>query len=399
MFSSSPSAHNDSGLLGYNGSNHSDLGGAALFAVEQNVTGMESEVQVAAILQDPVIAGIKYYLSSVVSPILCAIGLTGNVLNILVLTRRRIQSAIDCSMERAAYMGLIALAVSDFLYCLCTLPDAFLSRQHVMFTARDFWLYYTVGGKYLQNVFSHISTWLTVIMAGGRYAAICHPLHARLFVHAKGTRVAIALVFVIWSCLGLPILWTYAIYDIQCKDGSAVYILDHGSFALNRALKTAFMYVWTVFGYVVPVCVLAFCNAHLIKALRESYKMRQEYRVHGRTPQHNTRITPTLVAIVIMFLVLVSPSEIIQFIFYAIEGTSVESLNLAIVVTNILHTMNFAVNFVLYCCVNSHFRDTLRDIMCVGKARRRLNRNCTYTATYSNVTSRTYAAPSTETIL
>ena len=362
--------------------------------------GMSTNMSMT-VREDPVLEGIKQYLASVVSPCLCVIGLTGNILNILVLTRRRMQSAIDCSMERAAYMGLIALAVSDMLYCLCTFPDAFMGRQQVVFTSRNFWLYYMICGKYLQNLFSHISTWLTLIMAGGRYAAICHPLHARQFVHVKGTRIAMVLVFLIWTSLGLPILWTYAVHELPCSNGSVIYILDQGSFARNKAWKLTFSYIWSVFGYLVPVCVLAFCNTHLIRALRESYRMRQEYRVHGRTQQPGSRITPTLIAIVVMFLVLVSPSEVIQFIFYTIEGSSVEHLNVAIHVTNILHTLNFAINFVLYCCVNSHFRDTLKDICCcVGRSKGRLNRNVTYTATYSNVTTKTYAAPSaSETVL
>ena len=34
----------------------------------------------------------KYYLSGIINPILCAFGLLGNILNIIVLTRRRMQT-------------------------------------------------------------------------------------------------------------------------------------------------------------------------------------------------------------------------------------------------------------------------------------------------------------------
>lgn len=45
---------------------------------------------------------IKYYLYGYVTPIICGFGLLGNLLNIIVLTRRRMQAAMDSSMERTA---------------------------------------------------------------------------------------------------------------------------------------------------------------------------------------------------------------------------------------------------------------------------------------------------------
>jgi hypothetical protein len=45
---------------------------------------------------------LKYYLYGYVNPLLCGFGLLGNLLNIIVLTRRRMQAAMDSSMERTA---------------------------------------------------------------------------------------------------------------------------------------------------------------------------------------------------------------------------------------------------------------------------------------------------------
>ena len=296
-------------------------------------------------------------------------------------------------------MGLIALAVSDLLYCLFALPDAFLRKeQTTIFYHKYFLVYVQLYGKCFQNLFSHTSTWLTVIIAVGRYAAICHPLHARQFVHAKGMRAAIVMTFLLWTGLVLPCFWSYKIESITCPNDNGnfnIHILDNGVFIKNKTLKTTFSYVWTIIGYFIPVCVLAFCNAYLIRALRESYRMRQEYRVHGQSQQPGSHITPTLVAIVIMFIVFVSPSEIIQFVFYTVKGSQAEGLILAITVTNLLHTLNFASNFVLYCVVNVHFRATLRDVFyCIirKEPRRRISRQ--YTASYSNVTSRSFGGGS-----
>jgi hypothetical protein len=72
---------------------------------------------------------IKFYLASVVNPALCVFGMVGNIFNVMVLSRGQIKATLECSMELAAHTGLVALAVSDIMYCACAFMDAVVSRQ------------------------------------------------------------------------------------------------------------------------------------------------------------------------------------------------------------------------------------------------------------------------------
>lgn len=353
---------------------------------------------------NPTYESIKFYLAHVVSPALCLIGITGNILNVLVLSRRRIRSSIDGSMEKPAYMGLIALAVSDLLFCLCTLPAGFIVEQQSLFHQKSFSFYYSLSKNYLQNVFSHMSTWLTVIIAVSRYAAVRHPLHAKIFVHAKGTRLAIFLVFLIWPCLDLPSLWALSVLELPVICGereSVVYLFDSGPFSTNKSFNMAFRNLWSTLGYLIPVCVLVFCNIALTCALRERFKpLRTDYRIHVTNRSQSSRITPTLICMIFMFIILVSPSEIVQFSFFFNGKETVEVLMLFIAFTNILHTLNFTINFLLYCILSSHFRKTLRNIFCTKRARIPSRHSALCTITYSNGTSKIYGGPaSSETVL
>ena len=158
-----------------------------LFLDSNNQTQVYKHAITPRLMGDHVMEDIKFYIKSVISPIVCFLGIIGNLLNILVLTRRKMQTSLEGTMEKAAYLGLIALTFSDLLYCLCAFPDAFIGPLQTVYPVKTFGLYVSIYGPCLQNLCSKISTWLTVIMAGGRYAAICHPLHARRFVHLKGT--------------------------------------------------------------------------------------------------------------------------------------------------------------------------------------------------------------------
>ena len=59
---------------------------------------------------------------------LCLIGVSGNILNLLVLTRRRFSSSLN-KLESSANYGLIALAISDLCFCVMVLPHVFLSGR------------------------------------------------------------------------------------------------------------------------------------------------------------------------------------------------------------------------------------------------------------------------------
>jgi len=128
----------------------------------------------------PLLESIKYVLAGVINPTLCVFGLVGNIFSVVVLSRRRMRAAMNVTtMEQSAYIGLLALSVSDSLYCVSALWAAVQSRQQVAFRHDDLvHMYAQLYGPYLQNAFMHTGSWLTVIMAAGRYAAICHPLQA-----------------------------------------------------------------------------------------------------------------------------------------------------------------------------------------------------------------------------
>jgi len=169
----------------------------------------------------------------------------------------------------------------------------------------------------------------------------------------RGTRLAIASVCIGSFVLNIPCFWRYYPSSAPCsklnlqifiaRDPTAV--LDHNNFLdsqsqchcsynmklpgdlfKNAVFTSVYHVTWAVVAILVPVSVLVVCNWCLVRALRRSYAMQQRCCAtavraslvsqgnQGSLSPPGHRITPTLIALIVFFVVLVIPSEILTFL-------------------------------------------------------------------------------------
>ena len=87
----------------------------------------------------------------------------------------------------------------------------------------------------------------------------------------------------------------------------------------------------------------------------------------------------TLMLIVIAYFCLVLPGELLKFVTdilsevaHGTNDTIAKLMLLMNIVCNVLQVINMAFNFVLYCCVNTQFRQTLKtmsgNVACKSKS-------------------------------
>ncbi|XP_074644392.1 FMRFamide receptor-like [Tubulanus polymorphus] len=305
----------------------------------------------------------------------CAFGIIGNLLNLIVLTRKRFTKSME-TMERTAQLCLTALAGSDLIICSMTFPGAVLPQKW-LYEERSFGLYFSVYSGGLINAFVLFSTWLTVVMTIERYIVVCHPLHARSIVGIKRTVRAVVIVLVLSIGVNLPRFWMTEIIDVKCDKFSEApsntnqtcYITKPSSLEKNVKFIYAYRGVYFVLGFCIPLITLIFCNCNLIRALTRSSQLQRRHsaQVSYRTNRSKDRLTVTLIAIITLFCVLVSPSEIRGFISSMADirkdYSRYQSIITAGYVTNFALMINFSMNFVLYCAVNYTFRKTMKSML------------------------------------
>jgi len=234
-------------------------------------------------------------VTSFINSAFCAFGVLGNLLTIIVLSRRSMKEAMSCRIERASRAGLIGLAVADLLCSTWALaitygrgddarghPLAYSEHQQLRVLS-------IVYGPFVQNACVKSNAWLTVVVAVGRYIVICRPLHARYLVSVTATRVAIIAAFIVAALIELPALWTWSVLTLVCPtaDGTATvryFVLAHGQLIVDGVLKMTYDIVSISLGFIVPVGVLIFCNCRLICSLRQSYNVGFTVQLHEVSP-------------------------------------------------------------------------------------------------------------------
>lgn len=290
-------------------------------------------------------------------PIICALGVVGNSLNLLVLTRRRLLCTMD-RLEKSATYGLVALAFPDMMFCIAAFPYVFIGQE--LCTEAVYELYYKIYGIGCINLFLMMSTWLVVSMAVNRYIVVVYPFRARQNLGSSRTIAMIALIYVSSVIMTLPFFLHIKVRPCQWYGGQLRFeFTSRWTKTITGPMRTYIQWAWPIAAVFIPIVILAFCNTRLIQTLRSAQLSRRDTCRGQNIADKNHKVTLTLVIIVLSLLLLVSPSEILRYFnpyrHWGYAGQVVASI------TNIMQTMNFAVNFILYCAVNATFRQTLKS--------------------------------------
>lgn len=330
---------------------------AAAQAYDGNLSSINETFQQMSDSSDQV--PVKHGWFEVVIPIISFLGIIGNVLNLLVLTRRRMLSSMD-RLEKSATYGLVALAVSDMFFCLSVFPHTFINEESYV-VEKQYVLIYKLHGIALVNLFLMVSTWLIVTMSINRYIVVVYPLHARSTLSTFRTTVSIILVYFLSTIITLPFFIHIKVSECTDYNGNSLYEFKTPfTKKVHNYLLFYMQWIWPIVADFIPIGILAFCNTRLIWELKRATTKRKR-TAHGQTVRDSSqKVTLTLVIIVLMLLFLVSPSEILRYInpykSWGHAGHVIASI------TNVLQALNFAVNFILYCVVSPTFRHTFKGM-------------------------------------
>ncbi|PVD20029.1 hypothetical protein C0Q70_20523 [Pomacea canaliculata] len=305
---------------------------------------------------------IDFYLNGIMTSVVIALGLVGNTLAVIVLTRRTMHTSTNCFLTALAIWDSVVLLITLVLICLSELSSQFFSEA----------LPYVIVYLYPVGLVAQTATvWLTVSFTVERYIAVCHPLKAASMCTIQRARIVIVVISIVSVLYNVPRWFEYTLLQ-QENPITMVRCLSVDKTELGRnSIYNKIYFGWLYFLVMcsIPLCSLAVLNTFLVMAVKHSHRQRKDMNV--RQSRENN-VTIMLVSVVMVFILCQVPALIYNMA-YAISMETVtasQGWNVLSTFRNFLVNLNSAVNFILYCALGQKFRRTFVRTFCPAIAKR-----------------------------
>ena len=259
----------------------------------------------------------------------------------------------------------------------------------------------------MANYFGQVSIMITVALTVERYLFTTYPLRTQSFCQPTYARRVIAIILIICALSNIPRFLMEKVEKIigdppnflYSKCGMHPFVIEYSSTNLTHIgqcfcvhiytrrkfewIKNYYYSIMLVLNQILPFAILLFLNLSLIRRVQMSnrFTLKELIARHSLPPgvtnptltlakqkrlRDEHRLTKTLVAVVIVFLVcntftIVSYPGLVRLITqkrypnYFQEGFRIQRL-----ITNIMLLLNYSINFFFYCAFNQKFLDTLK---------------------------------------
>ncbi|XP_074645239.1 FMRFamide receptor-like [Tubulanus polymorphus] len=313
---------------------------------------------------DTGIVNFQFGVYGVVAPTICILGIIGNVLAVIVLSRRRMRSSMSCYLIAQAVFDCIVLIMMILSMTISMLNDSY----------RCVYPYLNPVVYPLALIGQTGTIYITVSFTVERYIAVCRPLQASNMCTPKRAIKVSLLVSFVSILYNVPRMMeknTFSPADLTRLDNETHNCPEiHPSKLGNNVvfLKIYRTYMYLFFIFLLPFLLLFTLNILLLRAVKDSQRARNQ--MNARTARENN-LTIMVIVVVIVFLVCQLPA-LIDNIFVAI--VSMADLHAHwfftrfTTVSNLLVAINSAINFLLYCVFGNKFRRVFLQIFCGRKS-------------------------------
>lgn len=291
-----------------------------------------------------------------ISLAICLFGITANIMNIIVLTRKNMVSPTNAI--------LTGLAVADMMVMFSYIPFSVHNYLRVGLEQQEKysfgWAIFTLFHAHFTVVNHTISIWLTVTVAIWRFMAVCYPAATMRWRSLPRARIAIASTYIACTLFCIPVYITFTVGS-NIENNQTLYKVDFSKIAKqhNGLLASINFWMFSVITKLVPCIALTGLSLGLIKVLYEANIRRQRLKVSSECEKSHDRTTKMLLAVLLLFLLTEFPSGMLALLSGALGDAFFANVYMNFGETmDILALVNSAVNFIIYCTMSRQFRDT-----------------------------------------
>ncbi|XP_060565265.1 G-protein coupled receptor dmsr-1-like [Ruditapes philippinarum] len=325
-----------------------------------------------------------------ISLLICALGIPLNILNIIVLTRSKMRTAIN--------FILTCIAICDMTTMLSYVP--FAVHFYCQYSANSIlpeknslqWMNFLLVHLNVTATAHTISIWLAVALAIIRYHQIHSPAHGsithmRRIIRARvitGTIVIFSIVILI------PNYLCHKLKLHQSRDNSTLYVFEEwrlGSAQVDT-IRVIALVMYSSLAKLLPCVMIIIYGGLLLRTLHKTIQHQQQLAatscLNSKRSNNPSRTTTMLLIVFVLFIFTELPQGILIlcciFIKNFFERTYIPLGD----VMDIFTLLNNSINFVLYCTMSQEFRRAFVEVFCSSSRNDDRNKYPASSAVYQN---------------
>lgn len=304
-----------------------------------------------------------------IGPIIFVVGLCGNLLVIMVMSRKRMKGTTTCVYLRSMAVADLGVIIGGII------PEWLEAMQIIIFG--DIHPVTCKIDKFFFYSFGDISIWILVIFTVDRFIAVCYPLRTKnICVASRAPYFALGAVFLAIA-KNIHVFWTRgAEYETEEVwrpiEGTNSSMLVNVTMRVDNCGRPYrhfefFIRPWIAFTLVsvLPSCVILFCNVFIIRALIKVRRMRSQQTMACSKNKTLIQMTVMCLAASFCFLICITPSIILligkPYWYYGHDHNY--AYDIAKTINNLLMFVNHSINFFLYCMTGKRFRNELMNMI------------------------------------
>ena len=338
-----------------------------------NVTEAPAGVPVNVAAREYWFYWVGVYMHNYYLPIITAIGAVGNLLSFIVMIQPH-NRRVSCCI----YMAV--LAISDLLNLYVAGHYWLATGGASPYVTRGIYYVECQALAYMFQTFQFNGVLLILFMTLDRFIAIRFPLKAALMCTPRRAKITSVCIVIFSASVELPY---YFLSSPTAKYVCAALSSSKSTFTV------AYAWINTCLNSFIPFILLLSMNGVIIRVIRKRSKYfqkmeRQSTKKDGKSQKDKAQeerdraarrterqLTIMLLLVTFTFLALSLPQYIryttYTFVVFTTSPKAYATYIMAAHVSNKLYFTNNAVNFFLYCCGGSKFREDLKKIFVCGK--------------------------------
>ncbi|XP_055711920.1 FMRFamide receptor-like [Phlebotomus papatasi] len=299
----------------------------------------------------------QFWICGIVLNIVGVLGILGNVLSMVILSRPQMRSSINYLLIGLARCDIVLIITSVLLFGIPSIYP---------YTGYLFFYHYYIYPKISPYVFpiamvaQTASIYLTFTVTLERFVAVCHPLQVRALCTYGRAKLYVAVCIIFALLYNLPRFFEVSV-DEHIFRGGVVYCVTASEMRSDSYYIEIYIHwLYLIFIYVLPFSQLAILNSLIYAQVRRANRERQRL---SRTEKREIGLATMLICVVIVFFL----CNVLAMINNIMEAFYDKTNDYLVNTSNLLVTINSSVNFIIYVIFGEKFKRIFLTLFCKGR--------------------------------